>query len=279
MAEHLTVLEPMRLVEFLRTALPGWKRSTLEQRVRAGAVTVNGTVVRRNDPVAAGDVVEVAGHVAVEKPAPAGIVVLHEDDLLVAISKPAGLLSVSTEAEREETALARLREHLSRPGRPARLWPVHRLDRETSGILLFARTREAQEMVQARWSEARKSYLAWCDGIPQPAEGAIDQPLWEDGALFVHVGEREGAREARTFYRTLEVRGPRALLELELDTGRRHQIRAHLAWLGCPIVGDPRYGKPGKRMALHAFRLELPHPGTGELVRFEAPPPPAFDRA
>lgn len=272
MSEPFPVDRPVRLVEFLRSVLPDWKRSTLEQRIRGGAVRVNGAVVRRNDLLAPGDQVEVGERTSA--PAPASqLAILHEDECLIAIHKPAGLLSVSTDSEREKTALALVKEHVGRPGHPGRAWPVHRLDRETSGVLLFALSRDLQQIVQARWGEARKTYLAWVEGHPSPPEGVIDAPLWEDASLFVRVGNREGAREARTRYRTLETRERHALLEVELDTGRRHQIRAHLAWLGHPIVGDERYGSRAPRMALHALRLELPHPVSNTPLVLEAPPP------
>ncbi|MCE9595697.1 MAG: RluA family pseudouridine synthase [Planctomycetes bacterium] len=275
MSERLVVDEPVRLLEFLRRSLPGWKRSTLEQRIRGGCVRVNGATLRRNDVLAQGDEVQVGDRddAEVETSAPAGIAILHVDDDLVAIDKPAGLLSVSTDRQNERTALALLRDHLSRPGRPARLWPVHRIDRETSGVLLFARSSEARDSVQAAWDEATKTYLALVDGRPRPPDGVIDQPLWEDRGLFVRVGHHPDAKEARTRYTTLEFRGERALLEVELETGRRHQIRAHLASLGHPIVGDPRYGKAGGRMELHALRLVVPHPADGRELILEAPAP------
>jgi 23S rRNA pseudouridine1911/1915/1917 synthase len=275
MSELRPVEQPARLLEFLRAALPGWKRSTLEQRMRGGAIRVNGAVVRRNDLLSPGDRVEVGDRESAPAPA-SGLAVLHEDEWLVAIHKPSGLLSVSTDSEREKTALALVKEHVGRPGHPGRAWPVHRLDRETSGVLLFALSRDVQQIVQARWSEARKTYLAWVEGQPRPPQGTIDEPLWEDASLFVRVGQREGSKEARTRYRTLETRGRHALLEVELETGRRHQIRAHLAWLGHPIVGDERYGSRAPRMALHALRLELPHPVSGATLVLEAPPPRSF---
>ena len=194
---------------------------------------------------------------------------LSPDEHLIAVDKPAGLLSVSTERQRERTALALMRDALSRPGRQARLWPVHRLDRETSGVLLFARSREVCEEVRASWSGAKKTYLAVVEGHPKPAQGAIDQPLWEDRALNVRVGTRQESKEARTRYRTLESARGRALLEVELDTGRRHQIRVHLAWLGHPLLGDERYGRGGPRLGLHALRLELPHPRSERQLTFK----------
>lgn len=272
------VVAPVRLVEFLRRQLPGWKRSTLEQRMRAGAVTVNGQAVLRNDLLAAGDRVGLGSLVEAiaKRPPPAGLTVLYEDEDLVAVDKPPGMLAVAAAREREATALALLREYLSRNGGAVNLWPAHRIDRETSGVLLFTKSREAQRAVQAGWGAAHKVYIALVEGTPLPAQGLIDQPLLEDQALFVRVSDDPEAREARTHYRTLEARGERALLEVEPETGRRHQIRAHLAWLGHPIIGDPRYGSNAARMGLHALRLTLPQPHEGRTVTVEAPLPKWF---
>ena len=279
MSERLTVDQPGALFEFLAGALSGWHRNTLRERLRAGCVRVNGeAVTRRDHPLAQGDSVEVLaqGDGQRQPEGPLGLTTLHVDEDLIAIDKPEGLLSVSTARQRERTALALVRDSLSRPGKPARLWPVHRLDRETSGVLLFARSREVCEALRADWIQASKLYLAIVEGQPRPAQGLIDEPLWEDRDLNVHVGRGPGAREARTGYRTLETAPGRALLEVELGTGRRHQIRAHLAWLGNPVVGDARYGTRGPRMGLHAWRLRVPHPRDGSWLELEAEVPRAF---
>lgn len=288
MSARLEVTEPAQLRAFLRRRLPTWKRSTLEERLKAGCVRVNGRTVTRPDAtVGPGDEVAVvapgASGAAGPARAAAGIEILFADEHLVAIDKPAGLLSVSSEREREHTALALVRGALQGKRRELCLWPVHRLDRETSGLLLFARTRAARTALQERWQEVTKRYLAVVEGTPQPPSGVIAQPLFEDENLFVRVGERPGARAARTRYATRRTSGGRALLEVELDTGRKHQIRAHLAWLGHPVVGDERYGRggahpspPAPRLGLHALRLELPHPADGRALRLEAPPPRAF---
>ena len=281
MGERLAVDEPGVLLEFLATRLDGWKRNTLRERLRGGCVRVNGETVRRGDhALDQGDEVEVVGRGEGRpaRTAPRGLKVLHEDEHLIAVDKPSGLLSVSTDRQRERTALAMMREALSRPGHPARLWPVHRLDRGTSGVLLLARSRDASEEVRASWGEVTKTYRAIVEGHPRPPEGTIDQPLWEDRALFVHVGRKPGAKQARTHYRTLETGRSRTLLEVRLETGRRHQIRVHLAWLGHPVVGDARYGHRAERLGLHALRLELHHPFSGRRLKLEAHPPEAFDR-
>lgn len=277
MTEHLRADEPERLISFLRRRLPGWKKKTLERRLLGGGVSVNGETVTRNDLLEAGDEVVVAGEEDAPSPLPRGLRVLYADAALIAVDKPAGLLTVATDRQSERTALALVREHLSRPGQPAGLWPVHRLDRETSGVLLFAKSREAQKLVQERWTEARKRYLAVVEGRPMPPDGVVDQPLFEDKRLNVRVGEHPEALSARTRYSTRQALGRRTLLDVELDTGRRHQIRAHLAWLGHPIVGDARYGTKGSRLGLHALSLSVKHPDDSRELLLEAPPPRAFN--
>lgn len=279
MTERIEVDEPALLLAFLRDRLAGWRVKTLKERLRLGCVRVNGEPATRHDhPLQAGDRVEVGGRESAATPAPthAAFATVYADDDLIAINKPAGLLSVSTERQRRRTALAMLRDCLSPSGRPAPLWPVHRLDRETSGVLLFARTQEARQALQSSWTEAQKVYLAIVDGHPEPAEGVIDQPLWEDRSLNVRVGSGPGAKDARTRYRTRRRGRHRSLLEVELDTGRRHQIRAHLAWLGHPVVGDRRYGEAGPRLGLHSLRLRITHPRDGTPLVLEAPAPKAF---
>jgi 23S rRNA pseudouridine1911/1915/1917 synthase len=272
MAERLHVAESGRLLAFLRQALPGWKRKTLEQRIAAGSVRVNGNVPRSNAPVTPGDEVTVGDEVPDGSPT-LPFPVLFQDPELVAIDKPAGLLAVSSAREHEHTALALVRAALSQPRRPAKLWPVHRLDRETSGVLLFARTQVAREAVQARWDEVAKKYVAIVEGRPEPSEGVIDIPLFEGDGLRVHAGKLAGAKEARTRYRVLENRGERSRLEVWLETGRKHQIRVHLAARGWPVVGDERYGTKDERLGLHAERLVVPHPRDGRTLVIEAEVP------
>jgi len=279
MSERLAVDASVRLFPFLAERLATWRKNTLRERIRTGCVRVNGATVKRGDhALDAGDEVEVVG--LSEAAAPARrleLEVLFEDEHLIAIDKPSGLLSVSTDRQRRRTALSILRTGLSRPRAPARLWPVHRLDRGTSGVLLFARSREDCERVRGEWDTARKTYLAVVEGGVEDHEGVIELPLWEDENLNVHTGPGPGAKDARTRFRRLRTVRDRTLLEVELDTGRRHQIRVHLAWLGHPVMGDERYGRPGPRLALHALRLQVRHPRDERVLALEAPAPRELD--
>ena len=278
MSERLVVAQPARLLDCLAAGLAGWSKNTLRQRLALGCVRVNGAVVKRGDhALAPGDEVTVAARDAAERPVEsARFGTLFVDEELVAIDKPEGLLSVASEREHAQTALALVRAALTRPGKRVELWPVHRLARETSGVLLLARTRAACDAVQAAWGDVQKTYLALVIGAPQPAEGVIELPLAERRDLDVRVEHGPEGKPARTRYRTREVRGGSSLLEVELDTGRRHQIRVHLAALGHPVVGDERYGTRAARLGLHAWRLALTHPRTGARLELEAPPPRSF---
>lgn len=262
------------LLVFLREALSDWRPKTVKERLRQGCIQVNGaTVTHHAFPLHPQDRVEIHGSPVGGRRLGGGIEILHEDKWLIGVNKPDGLLSVGTSRSGPKHALAMVREGL---GPQQKLWPVHRLDRETSGVLLFARSRTACETLQRHWREVEKTYLSVVQGHPSPPEGHINQPLFEDQGLRVKVQAHPKSKSASTRYRTLSTGPLRALLEVKLDTGRRHQIRAHLAWLGHPVVGDARYGEPAPRMALHARELAFTHPVTHEPLCLQTPAPPLF---
>jgi len=280
MSDRFRVSETSTLLLFLNTKLQGWSRKKIKQRMQQGSVIVNGeSVVKHDHPLNVGDNLEVlaAGKSYVARKTQQGshqLDILYSDRDLIVINKPAGLLSVATAKENKLHALALLRNQLSQAKQPVKLWPVHRLDRDTSGVLMFATSREMREAVNAKWTEAEKTYQAVVEGTPKPASGTIDQALRLDAKQYkMHVGAHPDAKNAITHYNTVRTVNQRSLLEVKLETGRQHQIRAHLAWLGYPIVGDPRYGTDGPRMGLHAHRLTITQPITGERLSFEAPQP------
>jgi 23S rRNA pseudouridine1911/1915/1917 synthase len=253
-------------------------------------VRVNGRVVRDGRAsVAPADAVELAPH---GQPVfPDALHRVHEDEDLVVVDKPPGLLTIATERERHRTAYRLLWAYLAAQHPPRRPFVVHRLDRETSGLLLVAKSPAAKRHLQAQFEAGtvERAYVAVVDGLVRAERGTIESTLVQDRSLRVRStrarGTRAGrgvtARRAVTHYRVLELRRDATLLELVLGTGRRRQIRAQLAALGHPIVGDVAAGSrrsPIGRLCLHATRLGFVHPATGARLRFESPVPAAFAR-
>ncbi len=278
MSDRSRVRKAAGLLIFLNTQLKGWSRNTIKQRLKAGCVFVNGQPILQHDyELKVGDDVEVRATAKNRHGGTSQLEILYSDSDLIAINKPAGLLSVASADENQNHALAILRNQLSRPQRPVKLWPVHRLDRDTSGVLLFATSRQMREAVNAGWSSAEKTYLVVVEGCPNPNQGTIDQPLRMDSEKYhMHVGSHPEAKKAITHFATKRSQKGRTLLEVQLETGRQHQIRAHLAWLGHPVIGDPRYGTDGPRLGLHALRLSITRPKTGQRLTFETPAPNEF---
>ena len=277
-SDRLTVKANTTLIAFLIAQLQGWSRSTIKQRLKNGCVSVNGEQVTQYDfELLTGDQVVVAASARGASSVRPQLGVLYEDRDLIAINKPAGLLSVTSSKDKQPHALGILRDQLSRRNKSIKLWPVHRIDRDTSGVLLFATSWEIREAVMKEWKAAGKTYLAIVEGCPEPAQGSIDQPLRLDSVIYqMHVGPHPNAKRAVTHFTTQRRVYQRTLLQVELETGRQHQIRAHLAWLGHPVVGDQRYGTTGPRMGLHALRLSITNPGTNKPLVFETPAPAEF---
>ncbi len=272
------------LLAWLLDTLRPMSRTRVKQLLQSGRVRVNGTSVTRHDhPVRLGDQVGIAPDgAAIPKAERSGLVVAYEDDSLIVIDKQAGLLSVATESEKTDTAFVRLRALLAlrQSGRP---YVVHRLDRETSGLLLFALRPDIRDRLQASWSKVKKTYLAVVEGNPKSNAGVVENFLTEGRDLRVRASNRAGenSKRALTRYRVSASRGGFSLIEVVLETGRKHQIRVHMAGLGCPIIGDDVYGartNPAGRLGLHAWRLSLDHPATGRPVNLESPLPSALQK-
>jgi 23S rRNA pseudouridine1911/1915/1917 synthase len=271
----------------LAAMFPEASRRSIKSWLAAGRVRVAGQVVRRGDVDVADDVrVDLGTPPPPEFPPPLGQV--HVDDEIVVVDKPAGLLTIATESERERTAYRLLTAWLrAQPGGARHRQPlfiVHRLDRETSGLVVFARTPPAKTMLQAQFEQraVERIYVAVVDGRVRDDGGVLRDRLAESRTLRVHrTRGRDAGKEAITRYRVIERRRESTVLELGLETGRRGQIRAQLAALGHPITGDRAYGStrnPVRRVCLHATRLGFVHPRGGR-VRFDSPAPSVFRRA
>lgn len=219
-----------------------------------------------------------------KKHQPLGLEFLHEDRDIIVVNKAAGLLTVGTGRDAGRTAHAALNDYVKKGNFKSRkrVFVVHRLDRDTSGAIVFAKTEEAKLTLQENWADAEKVYLAFVEGHPEQPEGKISSYLVENSARRVFsTTDSKAGRLSHTKYKVLKTVGQRTLLEITLLTGRKNQIRVHLADSGWPIVGDSKYGKKirhNKRLALHSHVLRLNHPFNGERLTFTAPAPDTFHR-
>ncbi|MDH4230408.1 MAG: RluA family pseudouridine synthase [Nitrospirota bacterium] len=277
--------EEAGLVDYLLSL--GFKRTGIKQFLKYRAVSVNGKTVERHDHrLLPGDRISISSEKkALSAGVPKlGLKILFEDDAVVVIDKPEGLLTIGTEKERTKTAYFQLNEYLRErdPDKRERVFIVHRLDRETSGLIVFAKTEAAKRRLQDNWAEADKRYLAVVEGVPRKNEDTIAGYLSETATFRVYEGRgAKNAKYAVTKYKILKKGGAYSLLEIAIETGRKHQIRVHLSGIGHPVAGDMKYGAaadPLKRLALHAYRLSFPHPLTKKRLDFESRMPRVFDQ-
>ena len=273
-----------RLLDFLYQAMPDRKRTTVKDYLRHRQVMVDGNVTSQWDtPVGPASLLRVNTSREFQTLANPRLRIVYEDDDIIVVNKGYGLLSVGTDTKREGTAYSILRDYVKRVNPRNKLFIVHRLDQHTSGLMLFAKTEQAKETMQHNWNNMvlERRYVAVVEGgAPEPPEGQVRTLLAENSEHVVYVTDNPAeGREALTEYCTLAARGNYALLELELATGRKNQIRVHMQHIGHPIAGDRKYGaktSPIHRLALHARTLRFVHPVTRRDMNFSTPVPAAF---
>lgn len=283
------VKETSFLQDFLFKALKDLKKTKIKQILKFGSVHVNGREVTwYQHPLKPGDKVEILGKErasAERSKAELGLKIVYEDSDLLVVEKPAGLLTMGTEREKEATLYFMLNqyERSKTKDESGRVFIVHRLDRDASGLIVFAKSDAIKRALQGRWELATKKYYAITEGTPEKKAGTVENYLREDDFKRVYAVSRNhpDAQHAVTHYRVLRENGGYALLEVTLQTGRKNQIRVHLSGLGCPIMGDEKYGArsdPFRRLALHACFLSFPHPATGALKTFKSSLPAPFKK-
>lgn len=279
----MTVDAADELLPFLLRALPGKGRNSVKALLTNGAVTVDGQTETRHDhPLRAGQTVRVARAAGGEGALGAQVHIIYEDSELIAIDKPAGLLSVATDAERGRTACRMVSDYVGRAERGARIYVVHRLDRDTSGVLLFAKNERLKLALQEDWNERalRREYAAVVEGRLAEKSGTLRSRLRQNAAMRVYSdASGKTGQEAVTDYRVAAEGAKYSLLSIRLETGRKNQIRVQMEEIGHPVAGDRKYGAatdPLKRLALHANALEIIHPFTGARLCFETDIPASF---
>ena len=280
-----TVHEEIGLMQYLAKLMPEASRTKLKTLLAKRLVLVNNTITTHFDyPLKPGMKVQISRNKAGKEFHNRYLKIVYEDAYLIVVEKEPGLLSVNTDHEKERTALSFLNEYVRKTDRRNQIYVVHRLDRDTSGLMMFAKDEKTQRNLRDYWKEmvTDRRYVAVVNGEMEKDAGTVHSWL-TDRKLYVYSSPvDDGGQLSITHYRTVKRANGYSLMELNLETGRKNQIRVHMADLGHPVAGDGRYGieddNPLGRLALHAFKLCFFHPVTGQLMEFETPYPPAFKK-
>lgn len=280
---RLKVSEATQLMDFLLAKMGGMSRSSVKSLLGHRQVTVNEKVVTQFDymlkPADSVVINNTRGNVELVHPK---LRIIFEDSDLIVVEKKEGLLTVTTGRESETTAFLILKNYVKKSSTRNKIYTVHRLDRETSGVILFAKHSDAQHILRDNWHEivTKRVYVAVVEGKVEKESDRIVSWLTENEISLKISSSRtdNGGKEAITNYRVIKSNDEFSLLEIELETGRKNQIRVHMESIGHPIVGDRKYGSTTTigRLALHARVLEFYHPMTSEPLHFETPVPREF---
>jgi 23S rRNA pseudouridine1911/1915/1917 synthase len=282
---EIPVKESALLLDFLMDHFPQERRK-LKAVLASGQIAINGVPqTQYNHPLKKGDQISISwvpDHSNYLNKL--GIKVIFEDDDLIAVEKPCGMLSVATEKDDMNTLYRHVNQYIKRSDIRQRIFVVHRLDQDTSGVMMFTKTQKLKELFQASWNQlvTERIYYGIVEGAPEQKKGQMDHFLFEDKQKMVHISHSGGkGKKAVTHYEVETVGSGCSLVRFSLQTGRKNQIRVQAKELGHPIVGDQKYGSkldPLHRLALHAFRLAIKHPVDGRLLSFETQIPANFLR-
>ncbi|MEI6489390.1 MAG: RluA family pseudouridine synthase [Bacteroidota bacterium] len=280
---QFTVKEPTELLNFLIENSNGKSRNHLKSYLSYKQIKVGNKIVSQfNYPLKKGDIVTIMPSKKNEAKPLSGMEIVYEDRYVIVINKESGLLSIATDREKRGTAYSILSDYVKERHPKNRIFVLHRLDRETSGLMMFAKDQEVQEILQYNWENAvsARSYVALVEGEVNPPEDTIVSWLKEGKTFIVHSSPIDnGGQKAITHYRTIKSNKYYSLLAVELETGRKNQIRVQMQSIGHPVVGDKKYGathSPIKRVGLHAMELSFTHPITNETLEFSTPIPRKF---
>jgi 23S rRNA pseudouridine1911/1915/1917 synthase len=272
-----------RLIDYLTDM--GYTRTKVKQLMKHRSLEVNGETAQGFDHLLCkGDTLSVRKDKTESKVLLSlGINIIFEDDHLIVIEKPAGLLTIASETEKTKTAYYQLNEFLKlrTPRTRERIFIVHRLDRDTSGLIMFAKNEKVKKTLQEGWKEVEKRYYALVEGTPEKKEDVIQSRLGETKSLKVYIDRHsDEAKLSKTKYRVIRTGRDYSLLDILLETGRKNQIRVHLSDIGHPVAGDKKYGartNPLGRLGLHSYCLVFKHPVTGVQLRFDSKLPHRFN--
>ncbi|PIX34466.1 MAG: RNA pseudouridine synthase, partial [Bacteroidetes bacterium CG_4_8_14_3_um_filter_31_14] len=281
---RFVVDETATLIKFLRKQFPNKGSNKIKQLIERKLVTVNNeTTTYFTQQLQIKQIVAVNEQPKQEDIVFSKIKILFEDESIIVIDKKAGLLSIATQKEIEKTAYSLLSEYVKRKNQRSRIFIVHRLDKQTSGVMIFAKNQDVKIKLQQNWHEMiiERTYSVVVEGFVEQKEGTIISWLKENKMYKMYSVKTpdNDSRKAITHYKVEKQNNEYSLLTIRLETGRKNQIRVHFFDLGFPVVGDVKYGathNPIKRLGLHAKLIKFMHPVTNKVIRFESPIPSEF---
>lgn len=276
------VKKNVELLEFLFELFPSQSRNSVKSLLASRRVSVDGAPITQfNFKLVPGDTV-IISKTAIRRKTRSNLPIIYEDDSLIVINKPSGLLSIASDKEKGSTAYRMLSDYVQQKDKHNRVFVVHRLDEDTSGVLMVAKNVEIQQALQANWNDivTKRGYYGVVEGQLKEKKGTVKSYLKKNAQNMMYsVKSPKDAQLAITHYKVMQENEQYSLLDINIDTGRKNQIRVHMGDLGHHIIGDDKYGNPSnpiKRLGLHAYCLEFTHPFTHKKMKFTAPIPQEF---
>ena len=276
------VKQECELLEFLLLTFKDQSRNSVKSLLSNHQVAVDGAPISQfNFKLYPGDIVIISKH-GIRRKTRKDLPIIYENDEIIVINKPSGLLSIASDKEKGATAYRMLTDYVQQKDKHNRIFVVHRLDEDTSGVLMVAKNVKIQQALQDKWNElvTKRGYYAIVEGHLENKSGTIRTYLKKNSQNLMYSSKKEGDGQLSiTHYKVLQEIDGYSLLDVHIDSGRKNQIRVHLGEMGHHVIGDDKYGNPSnpiKRLGLHAYELELRHPFTGKLMKFTAPVPKEF---
>jgi 23S rRNA pseudouridine1911/1915/1917 synthase len=280
---EFVVSHECELLDFLFETHPGQSKNSVKSLLTNHHVTIEGSPVSQyNLKLFPGDTVIIYKQPQ-RKVVRSKLPIIYEDDHIIVINKPSGLISIASDNEKRSTAYRILSDYVQQKDKHNRVFVVHRLDEDTSGVLMIAKDKVTQEKYQDNWNDlvSKRGYYAIVDGILNKKQGTITSYLKKNAQNLMYSSKKAGdGQYSVTHYKVIKEKGDYSMLDVNIDSGRKNQIRVHLGDIGHNVVGDDKYGKPTnplKRLGLHAYELDIKDPYTGKVMKFRAPIPKEFD--
>ena len=276
------VTKACTLLDFLFETLKGQSRNSVKALLKSKRISIDGAPITQFDfKLYPGDTVIISKE-PIHRKTRSNLPIIYEDSEIIVINKPSGLLSIASDKEKSSTAYRMLSDYVQQKDKHNRIFVVHRLDEDTSGVLMVAKNPEIQKALQDNWNDivSKRGYYAIVEGQLKEKEGTIKSYLKKNAQNLMYSSKDKNGQFSITHYKVMKENDLYSLLDVNIDTGRKNQIRVHLGDLGHHVIGDDKYGNPSnplKRLGLHAYCLQLKHPVTGKQMKFTAPMPKDFE--